>query len=229
NQNFHNELQISELSKNFGSVLESRLNDITFAFNNLQPRTIIHGDYKLANILINRNSTENQIYAIDWQWCGIGHAAMDVAAFIATSIHENTIENSLELVRFSYKILIDNGISYSWEQFWQAYQICWIEFFIFIVVSKWSEMQVNDIELYKKEEKDGLHWRQENLAKFRAFMAAAVAIMRSDGSNTYLLLGLIGTGAFRNDVEDFAFVFRDVLNMKMMGSEGQIRQAFGNI
>ncbi|CAF4337433.1 unnamed protein product, partial [Rotaria sordida] len=70
-QNFHNELQISELSKNFGSVLESRLNDITFAFNNLQPRTIIHGDYKLANILINRNSTENQIYAIDWQWCGI--------------------------------------------------------------------------------------------------------------------------------------------------------------
>ncbi|CAF1396690.1 unnamed protein product [Rotaria sordida] len=158
-QNFHNELQISELSKNFGSVLESRLNDITFAFNNLQPRTIIHGDYKLANILINRNSTENQIYAIDWQWCGIGHAAMDVAAFIATSIHENTIENSLELVRFSYKILIDNGISYSWEQFWQAYQICWIEFFIFIVVSKWSEMQVNDIELYKKEEKDGLHVR----------------------------------------------------------------------
>jgi aminoglycoside/choline kinase family phosphotransferase len=142
-----------------GFVLESRLSDITFAFNNLQPRTIIHGDYKIANIFIDHNSAESQIYAIDWQWCGIGHVAMDVASFIATSVHENTIEDSLELVRFYHKVLIDNGVSYSWEQFWQAYQICWIEFFIYTVVGLWSVMQANDIESYKKEEKDGLHVR----------------------------------------------------------------------
>ncbi|CAF4870111.1 unnamed protein product [Rotaria sp. Silwood1] len=158
-QNFHHELQISESSKNLGCELESRLNDISFVFNNLQPRTIIHGDYKIANIFIDRNSAESQIYAIDWQWCGIGHVAMDVASFIATSVHENTIEDSLELVRFYHKVLIDNGVAYSWEQFWQAYQICWIEFFIYAVVGLWSVMQANDIESYKKEEKDGLHVR----------------------------------------------------------------------
>jgi thiamine kinase-like enzyme len=142
-----------------GSVLESRLNDITLVFNNLQPRTIIHGDYKISNIFIDHNSTENQVYAIDWQWCGIGHVAMDVAHFIATSLHENTIEDSLEIVRFYHTVLIDNGVSYSWKQFWQAYQICWIEFFMYIVVDSWSVMQANDIELFKKDEKNGLHVR----------------------------------------------------------------------
>jgi thiamine kinase-like enzyme len=158
-ENFYHELQISESSKNFGSVLESRLNDITLVFDNLQPRTIIHGDYKMSNIFIDRNSTESKIYAIDWQWCGIGHAATDLVHFIATSVHEDTIKDSLELVRFYHKILIDNGISYSWEQFWQAYQICWIEFFIYVVIAFWSTMQPNDVELYKKEEKYGLHAR----------------------------------------------------------------------
>jgi hypothetical protein len=61
------------------------------------------------------------------------------------------------------------------------------------------------------------------LAKFKAFIAAAVANTKGDGSNTYLLLGPIGTGAFGNDV------FRDVLELKMMNSKGSIRQAFGNI
>ncbi|CAF3424344.1 unnamed protein product [Rotaria socialis] len=156
-QNFHYELQISESSNNLGFLLESRLNDIMLLFNNLQPRTIIHGDYKISNIFIDHNSTERQIYAIDWQWCDIGHAAMDVAYFIATSVHENTIGDSWELVRFYHNVLKDNGISYSWEQFWQAYEISWIEHFIYTVVAFWSVMQVEDIELYKKEEKHGLH------------------------------------------------------------------------
>jgi hypothetical protein len=43
------------------------------------------------------------------------------------------------------------------------------------------------------------------------------------------LLGPIGTGAFGNDVNDIANIFRDVLEMKMMGSKESIRHAFGNI
>jgi hypothetical protein len=60
-------------------------------------------------------------------------------------------------------------------------------------------------------------------------MAAAVANTQGDGSNTYLLLGPIGTGAFGNDVGDIGEVFRDVLKMPMMNSGGPIRYAFGNI
>jgi hypothetical protein len=60
-------------------------------------------------------------------------------------------------------------------------------------------------------------------------MAAAVANTIGDGNNTYLLLGPIGTGAFGNDVDAIAEVFRDVLEMQMMNSKGPIRYAFGNI
>jgi hypothetical protein len=60
-------------------------------------------------------------------------------------------------------------------------------------------------------------------------MSAAVANTVGDGSNTYLLLGPIGTGAFGNEVEDIGKVFRDVLEMKMMNSSKPIRHAFGNI
>jgi len=70
---------------------------------------------------------------------------------------------------------------------------------------------------------------KNNLAKFRAFMSAAVANTKDDGSNTYLLLGPIGTGAFGNEVEDIAEVFRQVLEMKMMNSERPIRYAFKEI
>ena len=74
-----------------------------------------------------------------------------------------------------------------------------------------------------------MQWFENNLDKFRAFIAAAVANTIGDGSNTYLLLGPIGTGAFANDVDAIGEVFREVLNSKMMGSTGPIAKAFGHI
>lgn len=60
-------------------------------------------------------------------------------------------------------------------------------------------------------------------------MAAAVANTKGDGSNTYLLLGPIGTGAFGNDTTEIAHVFRDVLKEKLVGMEHPVRYAFENI
>ena len=74
-----------------------------------------------------------------------------------------------------------------------------------------------------------LQWYQNNFEKFRAFMAAAVANTIGDGSNTYLLLGPIGTGAFGNDTKEIAKVFRDVLKEKLLGMEIPVRYAFKSI
>ncbi|CAF0762874.1 unnamed protein product [Adineta ricciae] len=57
--------------------------------------------------------------------------------------------------------------------------------------------------------------------KFRAFIMAAVANTKGDGSNTYLLLGPIGTGAFGNETKDIGYAFREVLSSQMMGSKGK--------
>lgn len=67
------------------------------------------------------------------------------------------------------------------------------------------------------------------MAKFRAFIAAAVANTKGNGSNTYLLLGPIGTGAFGNDVTDIGLVFGKALTSPMMGSMGPISKAFEHI
>ena len=72
-------------------------------------------------------------------------------------------------------------------------------------------------------------WITKNVAKFQAFIAAAVANTKGDGTNTYLLLGPIGTGAFGNDVTQIGYVFHDVLSSQMMGSTSPIRKAFQNI
>ncbi|UJR21794.1 hypothetical protein I4U23_024869 [Adineta vaga] len=86
---------------------------------------------------------------------------------------------------------------------------------------------MNGAELYENPHPQ--EWKENNLAKFRAFMAAAVANTIGDGKNTYLLLGPIGTGAFGNNVDAIAEVFATVLDMEMMGSDGPIRYAFENI
>ena len=65
--------------------------------------------------------------------------------------------------------------------------------------------------------------------KFRAFLAAAIANAKDDGSKTYLLLGPIGTGAFGNDVEMIARIFKTALNSKMMNSTESARYLFENI
>ncbi|CAF4141450.1 unnamed protein product [Rotaria magnacalcarata] len=72
-------------------------------------------------------------------------------------------------------------------------------------------------------------WKTKTLAKFQAFMAAAIANTKGDGSNTYLLLGPIGTGAFGNDVIEIGNVFRKVLTSKLMGSHRPISKVFENI
>ncbi|CAF0719890.1 unnamed protein product [Adineta ricciae] len=83
-------------------------------------------------------------------------------------------------------------------------------------------------ELYNNPENDD-ELEKNNVAKFRAFISAAVANTIGDGKNTYLLLGPIGTGAFGNDVDKIAKVFKKVLDMNMMGSNGPIRYAFEHI
>ncbi|CAF3082291.1 unnamed protein product [Rotaria sp. Silwood2] len=83
-------------------------------------------------------------------------------------------------------------------------------------------------ELYQNP-KNKDDWEKKNLAKFRAFIAAAVTNTSGDGKNTYLLLGPIGTGAFGNDVKCIGEVFRKALNSPMMGSKGPIRHAFEHI
>jgi hypothetical protein len=71
--------------------------------------------------------------------------------------------------------------------------------------------------------------RARTLQKFQAIVASAVANTDGDGSDTYLLLGPIGTGVFMNDKKMIAELFFEVLNSPLMNSHGPIRHAFDQI
>ncbi|CAF4361208.1 unnamed protein product [Adineta steineri] len=71
--------------------------------------------------------------------------------------------------------------------------------------------------------------RSRTLQKIQAIIASAVANTEGDGSDTYLLLGPIGTGAFKNDKKMIAELFFKVLNNPLMNSYQSIRYAFDQI
>jgi thiamine kinase-like enzyme len=99
------------------------------------------------------------VYAIDWQWFGLGNCAIDVAYFIATSVHTDNLEDQKLLLKVYYTTLVQNGIEYSYKLFKRHFKICWINFFTYTVVSKWAEMDMEKINRYQEKRKDGLHIR----------------------------------------------------------------------
>lgn len=182
-------MAINSDNKDMGKELEDRMNYIAEQFEALQPKTLIHGDYKISNVFIvrhnnktsdspsssgnnnnnsrhynhhdNSNNEDGDLYAIDWQWFGQGNGATDVAYFIATSVHKDYLDQEQHLLRVYYDALCAAGVSgdYSFETFYNQYQICWIDFFMYTVVAKWANMTAKDFVKYQDERKDGLHLR----------------------------------------------------------------------
>ena len=64
----------------------------------LQRQTLLHGDFKLANLLWSSSSVRPVV--IDWEWCGPGAAALDVAYFIMSSSHITCLRVGVPLACF---------------------------------------------------------------------------------------------------------------------------------
>jgi hypothetical protein len=177
----------NQMISNFGQVLTlnpvlgKRLSDVvdwvTRIAHEAQPKTIIHGDYKISNLFVDNGL--NKIYTIDWQWIGMGNPATDLAYFTSTSLqiseifdgsHEENLRSDrpygyydnkeLELLRRYHKALQHKGIvDYDFDVLEQQYLLNVIYFYIFAVRAKYAKMSVEDIENYRKSSKDGLHLR----------------------------------------------------------------------
>ncbi|TMW55701.1 hypothetical protein Poli38472_010583 [Pythium oligandrum] len=65
-------------------------------------KTLVHGDFKTANMFFNAES--RQVTAFDWQWAGVGLGVLDVANLMNTSvdIESLTPEAEEDLLRFYY-------------------------------------------------------------------------------------------------------------------------------
>lgn len=75
-------------------------------------KSILHGDYKTANLFLGREGGD--VVPIDFQWCGVGIGAMDVAYLILSSPTLESVATSLqfdEWLSVYHKSLLEAGTS----------------------------------------------------------------------------------------------------------------------
>jgi hypothetical protein len=104
-----------------GEALFSNLE--TFLSRDTRPWTVVHGDYRLDNLLFDASEAD-PIAIVDWQTCAHGPALTDVAYFIGAGLLTDArrqCEN--RLVRDYHAHLLDSGVEgYDWDRCWHDYR-----------------------------------------------------------------------------------------------------------
>jgi len=84
------------------------------------PYTIVHGDYRLDNLLFGLDGGRASVAIVDWQTCAHGPAMNDVAYFIGAGLlaeERRTCEK--ELVQRYHRSLAQAGVEdYPWDRCW---------------------------------------------------------------------------------------------------------------
>ena len=119
--------------------------------SNASVSTLVHGDFKSANLFF--KSLSRQVVAFDWQWSGVGLGAMDVANLLNTSVSISllaTDANELELLHFYYDrlnerlqaldVTSDLHESYPFEAFKRHYVLAFLEYGRLLISNFWKDM-----------------------------------------------------------------------------------------
>lgn len=89
-----------------------------------EPFSLVHVDYRLDNLLIDRRSSPPSITAVDWQSITIGLPLGDVAYFLGGSLRrERRLRCEQDIVREYHVRLVAAGIAdYAWDACWNDYR-----------------------------------------------------------------------------------------------------------
>jgi aminoglycoside/choline kinase family phosphotransferase len=89
-----------------------------------QPWTIVHGDYRLDNLLFDYRPGGTPVAVVDWQTCTHGPAMQDVAYFLGAGLTaEDRRPNEEAIVRGYHDGLVAVGVTgYDWDRCWRDYR-----------------------------------------------------------------------------------------------------------
>lgn len=105
-----------------GGALFDRLE--AYILEDTSPWTVVHGDYRLDNLLFGGAGGRPTVAAVDWQTCTHGPALQDVAYFVGAGLlAEDRRKHEPDLVRAYHSGLLEAGVSgYTWEACWRDYR-----------------------------------------------------------------------------------------------------------
>lgn len=88
------------------------------------PLTLVHGDYRIDNMLFGTEAGGYPLAVVDWQTLGLGAGVADVAYFMGASLlPEDRRSREEALVREYHAQLLAGGVgSYSWDQCFHDYR-----------------------------------------------------------------------------------------------------------
>jgi thiamine kinase-like enzyme len=100
------------LGARFVDGLEGTLAQLTSA-----PTTLLHGDFRADNLFFDDSSAEQPVAIIDWQLCGRGRGAFDVAYLLCQSMRvEDRRRHEMSILRTWHQGLVLDGVNgYSLE------------------------------------------------------------------------------------------------------------------
>ncbi len=89
------------------------------------PFTLIHGDFKPANLFFDDSSTKQPVVAFDWQLAGRSNAADDLAQFITLGFSTETRRvHERQLLAEYHSQLVDGGVEdYSYDELIEHFRI----------------------------------------------------------------------------------------------------------
>ncbi len=88
------------------------------------PRTLVHGDYRLDNMLFGTEAGGPPLAVVDWQTVGHGHAVADAAYFLGAGLPtEARRAHERDLLREYHQRLCAAGVEdLAWDAGWEQYR-----------------------------------------------------------------------------------------------------------
>lgn len=119
----------------FGATLIGR-GAVLEALCDNSPKTLLHGDFRVDNMLFAGHKAQRRCYVLDWEDVSVGCYATDVAWLIAGCVPAIDADQEQQLLKSYYTALCANGVAtYTYEQCLLDYRRAMVERFVQGVLS----------------------------------------------------------------------------------------------
>jgi len=157
--------------------------------------TLIHGDFKSANIYFRLQTGE--AVALDLQWSGLGLGACDVAYLLSTSLAEESLCESDALIEYYHAQLplrVREG--YPLAAFVQDFEACLADYVRFLMGSMWGSLSPQLLEKQADSLNQGMHKRSlKHLVHVVSSADKALASLESCASASTIALARLLSSA----------------------------------